>query len=117
MWIFTTEGFFSIVMKQFNENDPPFQVRARLAGDMENLIETLNFKKNIIHTPHADYHFRITVDEEELIKIMTRLADDIDYDNFKSMIHHSKDQEHKLGAYYKVWQAMYDLQKNNEDKY
>jgi hypothetical protein len=112
MWIFTTEGFFSIVMKQFNENDPPFQVRARVLGDLENLIDTCNFKKDIIHTPHADYHYRITVDKEELTKIMTRFTDDIDYDNFKSMIHGLKDQEHKLGAYYKVWQAMNDLQRD-----
>lgn len=112
MWIFTTEGFFSIVMKQFNENDPPFQVRARVSGDLANLIETCNFKKDIIYTPHADYHYRITVDEEELSKIMTFFTDDIDYDNFKSMIHNSKDQEHKLGAYYKVWQAMNDLQRD-----
>jgi len=87
MWLFTKYGFFSIVKKQFKEDDPPFQIRSRESGDLKNPCRLCELEKEIIHTPHADYHYRITVDQLDLNKIMNCLEDSIDYDNFKSMIH------------------------------
>ena len=42
--------------------------------------------------------------------MVSRLAEDIDYSNFKGKIAATKDQADKLRAYHDIWGIMYDYQ-------
>jgi len=110
MWLFTKYGFYSIVKKKFGNQVKPFQLRARKQKDLENLIRIAMLETKITETLQADYHYRITVDEKELIWILEVLADHLDYENFKSMIAGQADQKDKLSAYHNIWAAMYSFQ-------
>ncbi len=111
MWLFTKYGFYSIVKKQFGDQVKPYQIRAREEKDLQNLISKVGLDESVISTLHADYHYRIIVDDDELSKILKFLQDNIDYDNFKSEVARNSDQRGKLNAYHKVWGVMYDIQK------
>lgn len=72
-------------------------------------------EETIIHTPHADYHFRITVNRQELEAIFETLEGTIDYENFKGKIGNVKGQRDKLNAYHGIWNLMYQYQ--NKQKF
>ena len=110
MWLFTKHGFFSVVKKKFKKDDKPYQIRARVKNDLHNLIDRCSLDEDIIDTSNSDYRYRITVDRVDLNRVMDSIVDDLDYSNFKSMVHGVEDQKDKMNAYYKVWQAMYELQ-------
>ncbi len=110
MWIFTKQGFFSIVKKKYLDQPKPFQVRARSLQDLENLIKEAQLDEEVIETPYADYFFRIIADDKDLEKILTVLQQDLKYENFKDMVGRQKDQRDKLEAYHKVWNVMYNYQ-------
>jgi hypothetical protein len=112
MWIFTKHGFFSIVKKKYREQDKPYQIRSRALNDLENLIEKTSLDAEIIETPYADYFFRIIIGDNDLLKIFKVLQEDLDYDNFKSMIAKQDDQKDKLDSYHKIWNVMYNYQNN-----
>jgi hypothetical protein len=112
MWLYTKFGFFSIVKKRFGDQFKPFQVRARSESDLKILIKKASLEDQIIYTPNADYHYRITADIDELESIMHQLLDNLDYDNFKNMIAQQPEQKNKLGTYHEVWNSMYKYQKD-----
>ncbi len=77
MWIFHTEGLLSIVE---NRNDKKLLlVRARRP---EHITKVFPHAKPI-HTPNADYHWRISVPRSEVQAVMIQMLGNIDYDNFK----------------------------------
>ena len=49
--------------------------------------------------------------QQEIINIMSRLAESLGYSNFKSMIADTPDQRAKLQAYHSIWGVMMKLQK------
>jgi len=110
MWLFTKHGFYSVVKKKFGDQVKPFQVRGRSKGDLVNLIERCHLDEKVIHTPHADYHYRITVDGEELNRIFELMQKSLDYENFKSMIADQSGQSSKLVAYHEIWNSMNKFQ-------
>ena len=59
MWIFTETGFVSAVRK----HDAPTKVTVR-ARDRRSLLELSELAETeIVETPHADYRFRVLVDD------------------------------------------------------
>ena len=114
MWIFTKQGFFSIVRKKYLDQPKPYQVRARSLQDLENLIKVAELDEEIIETPYADYFFRIIADEADLVKIFNFLQADLKYENFKDMVGRQKDQRDKLDAYHKIWNVMYNYQNKKQ---
>lgn len=106
MWLCTQFGFYSIIQKKPGE----FHVRGRLRKDMENLVKLLKAELPIIETKSGDYRYRIICGQADVSKIMAKLADSIDYSNFKSRIHEMPDQADKSNAYSKLWGNLYDLQ-------
>lgn len=89
------------------------QVRARIKNDLERLSRFAGKVPGvelpgIISTPHADYAFRIIVEQEVWTKIAAALAADIDYTNFKDEIHGEADRD---ATYFEVWSSMNDLQR------
>jgi hypothetical protein len=105
MWLFTQFGFYSIVRKKDG-----IHVRGRVRKDLENLKNAAALQQEIVKWDGADYRYRMLVDDRALRKIMTVLADELDYDNFKNRVTTLSDQRAKLGAYHGVWGLMTDLQ-------
>jgi hypothetical protein len=99
MWIFTDKGFFSIVKQK-----DVWHIRARRKQDLVNLgLEP------VASYPGSDYPWRSLVrDPNELRAIFLRLADSIDYPNFKDRISETPDQRDRLGAYHHIWALMQD---------
>lgn len=108
MWLATKHGFFSIVQKSPGE----YHVRARIRGDLENLIGLVNMDPQIHCWPGADYRYRMIVGESELSRIMANLALSLDYPNFKSQIARTPDQQAKLESFHQIWSIISRLQQD-----
>ena len=126
MWIATKYGFFSIVKNMRKKEEPEVQIRARNRGDLEKLRRafiknwqkihgekpkygTKNFPL-ILDTPEADYKHRMIVNIIHLVHIMSLICTEIDYPNFKDMIHDTPDQKDKSLAYSEMWWSMFNYQ-------
>lgn len=80
MWIFTSNGFISVVAHK----DKPghLMVRARNADHLTAIFP----RHKITTTPDGDYRFRCTVKRQAAAKAVARLLADVDYTNFKDSI-------------------------------
>lgn len=123
MWIFTKHGFFSAVCARQGNGDHGqpvdlnrIMVRARLHSHLESLKERfpeLLDECEIQTTGGTDYAFRFFVQKPNWEQVMSKLAEETDYDNFKSEVARHQglagaDYEHSLHA---VWSVMNRLQK------
>ena len=97
MWIFSQDGFYSIVQK-----GEQFHVRARRKQDL------VNVGLSAIHSyAGSDYPWRtILSSRAELLMLLEKLGQSIDYPNFKERIHERPDQKNRLGEYHKIWALM-----------
>lgn len=112
MWLFTPGGFYSIVAVRDEKN--MFLVRARARKDLQNLFPTIPRRKIIQKEPYeADYKFRIKASKAEVSLILLYSLERLNYSNFKGKISTCKGQRDKLGAYHKIWAAMYDYQQQS----
>lgn len=110
MWLFTTIGFFSIVEKPLEGQSGGLQVRARVAGDLDALrAQYMPELGPTVETPHADYHFRAAIAHADFARGLSKLAEAIHYDNFKSAVGTAQgwDREH---VYHGVWSAAMQLE-------
>ncbi len=120
---FSKYGFFSAVCaRQEDEKygqvlDPDrIMVRARVRGHLEVLKERFPdmLGQCDIHAfIGTDYAFRIFVDKLVWSQVLSELAEETDYDNFKSEVAHHQGShgaayEHSL---HEVWSVMHRLQK------
>lgn len=106
MWLFTTYGFYSVVQDQ--ENRHKLLIRARAKEDIDNLADlgrrVLGADLNVIHTPAADYAFRVWIDRREWAKLAQVLTvESVTYPNFKAEIHGQPDRD---SAYMRLWSIM-----------
>jgi hypothetical protein len=123
MWIFTKHGFFSAVCarqgggKHGQPIDPDrIMVRARVRGHLEALMTRfpeLLGPCDVTEFAGTDYAFRIFVDKRVWSQVLSGLADETDYDNFKSEVAR---HQGRAGADYErslhdVWSVMYRLQR------
>ena len=92
-----------------------WQVRARAAQDLENLITAAKLTAKIITTPRADYACRIILDGPQFAQAFSALADSVDYPNFKDCVGKQPDQRGKLHAYHAFWGSMLDFQRRKPD--
>jgi hypothetical protein len=125
MWIFTKYGYFSVVSARMNEGlsreiDPEtLMIRSRSKEHLENLKNSFASLANfiILETSSADYRYRIFVPKLVWAEIMSKMTEDIDYDNFKNET--SKYTKNNKGNYEYVkclsdiWGVMYDFQNQN----
>ncbi|MCY2963789.1 MAG: DUF6508 domain-containing protein [Planctomycetota bacterium] len=122
MWIFTKHGFFSAVCarqgsgKHGQPVDPDrIMVRARLRSHLNALKDRfpdLLGDSEVQESSGTDYAFRLFVQKSAWVNVLAGLADETDYDNFKSEVAH---HQGKAGAAYEhslhqVWSAMHKLQ-------
>ena len=111
MWVINSDGFYSVVNKDVKEGE--LLVRARLQEDIERLAKRLSLPlEHIAVTKMADYWYRLTVPVKEFGEYLAKMAEEIDYDNFKSSLSHKTavDKE-RSRAYMKIWSALYEIQR------
>lgn len=77
MWVFTTKGLLSIV--EHKEDSNMLCVRARRR---EHLVEHFPLRE-FQYTPYGDYHWRMVLPREEVVKFLIKAVYDIRYPNFK----------------------------------
>lgn len=123
MWIFTTYGFFSAVCarqgsgKHGQPVDPNLiMVRARLRTHLEALaarFPDVLGQGEIQEFAGTDYAFRLFVAKSVWSQVLAGLAEEIDYDNFKSEVarHHRSAGAAYERSLHDVWSVMYRLQK------
>jgi len=106
MWLFTSEGFYSVVA---HRRDPDrLLVRARAREDLEALKEQIpNLRISSDRT--ADYRWRAVVTRGEWIAAIAQLATEIDYENFKNSVADRQGPERER-LYARVWAEMRKLQ-------
>jgi len=121
MWIATTFGFFSVVAHRTLPGC--LLVRARVRGDLEQLIKRLPFyplgggsEPTITdHTGDSDYRYHAVVPRRDFVNAWFTLVDGIDYDNFKDAVHERQGMERAL-LYSNVWQGLRALEKLDRPK-
>jgi hypothetical protein len=123
MWLFTKYGFFSIVCARQGDggygrpvDTNRMMVRARAAEHLENL--KANFPEElgsceIVETHDTDYACRLFVEKSVWVRIAAELAEETDYDNFKSAVgaHLGSRGAEYVHRLHDVWSAMMKLQK------
>ena len=103
MWLFTTDGFYSIVTA--GEFDEDVQVRARARGDLDRLRERwLPELGESVTIPNRDYPWRSFTDRRSLADCLSRIALALDYDNFKDAVADRLSHE-RAHDYLGVWGA------------
>ena len=123
MWIFTKHGFFSAVCARQGDGkhgqpvDPDrIMVRARVRGHLEALkkrFPDLLGECEIQDSVGTDYAYRLFVQKSAWTQVLAGLAEETDYDNFKSeVVRHQGPAgaayEHSL---HEVWSVMNRLQR------
>jgi hypothetical protein len=114
MWLFSTYGFFSVVSDY--EDSSKVLVRAR---NILHLVELRRrFKKelgnvDIKTTPMADYRSRMSVKKRVWAQIVRKLAEEIEYRNFKSEAARYDDSVY-VEALHDVWGRMLGMQESVE---
>jgi hypothetical protein len=107
MWVFLPWGYFSIVAHRDHSAD--VLVRARNRADLHafrtfllDANEAVGRHKDIKHTPHADYPFRLTAPRKQVAKLLASfVAEDLDYDNFKNRV--AENDPGRAHLYHEVW--------------
>src|SRR4051812_9698180 len=96
MWIFTKYGFFSAVCARQGDGghsepaDPDLiMVRARVRGHLEALKSSFpklldDYKIQV--SKSTDYAYRIFVPKPTWVQVLAAMAEETDYDNFKSEV-------------------------------
>ena len=96
MWLYTRAGFFSVVRvhpalemaKEYDTGEDYLMIRARVERHLEYLYEANPdlISGSIVVTPNADYPYRVFIAAEAWKKLAARLAEEINYPNFKGEI-------------------------------
>lgn len=128
MWIFTEDGFFSVVAYHPNkdmrksahveianaseEPDNMLLIRARVKADLERLQENVGTDIHIINDPSADYSHRALMTRKDWAGYLATAAMDIDYDShFKEVVRdRAPKADNRYSAMMSVWTAMARLQ-------
>lgn len=108
MWLFTRNGFYSVVLAAPEDHQPPstLAVRARVRDDLEALCADKSLLITKIHeTPHRDYPYRCYMLRAEFSKLLAKLGNEIDYSNFKDEVA-ERQGEARAHWYTRVWAIM-----------
>ena len=118
MWLFTRYGFYSIACAQTKDGstDPPtMMVRARRKSHLQALQKRFAQLAgiDIVMLPRRDYRYRLIVAKTSWTEIVTELASEQEWSNFKNEAARfggtgSSDYVHAL---HEVWAIMNDLQR------
>jgi hypothetical protein len=128
MWIFTKHGFFSAVCARQADgkhgrpiDTDRIMIRARLRSHLEALKQRFSVVLGdcvIQESAGTDYAYRLFVPKTAWTQVVAGLADETDYDNFKSEVAR---HQGRTGATYEhslhdVWSVMHRLQETGQDR-
>jgi len=104
MWVFTRDGFLSIVEHNLNSNI--LIVRSRFKNHIQKIFGEVNVEEDA----GTDYEYRAEIPKEKVAKVMSDLVKDIDYPNFKNELGRLK----KIDSPYvrRCW-AVYEVVQGN----
>lgn len=102
MWIYTSNGFVSVVKPADHTQDNTLVVRSRQKQDILQLFPYAE----IVETPMRDYAFRTFLPAETVAEVITKQILAIRYDNFKNTVADSR--RHYI--YGRIWAATRELQ-------
>ena len=108
MWLITTSGFFSIVEKPWDRPTGTLTIRARVAADLDALRLHLPELGPTAEDPEADYRFRAQAPRAAVARAMARLAESVDYDNFKDAVAKTQGRA-RAHRYHDVWEVLSQL--------
>ena len=122
MWIFTRYGFVSVACAKKQDgsiDEDTVMVRARARKHLVNLQErfsdTAFGKAEILTGAGTDYKFRVIVPKAEWASIVSQLAMEQTWSNFKSeaaRFSHMKTSGLYIHALHEIWAIMLDFQTN-----
>ena len=90
MWTICTWGAFSIVAHRTRPRD--LLVRGRARADVNAFadhiagVDPKHKRPPVEATPHADYAFRLVASRKSVGKVLARMTDALDYNNFKDEV-------------------------------
>ena len=118
MWLFTRYGFYSIACARKSDDsiDPAMvMIRARRRAHLKNLQQRFQALAGakIVTLPDRDYRYRLIVPKAVWVGIVTELAPEQEWSNFKNEAARfqgaaGSDYVHAL---HEVWRVMYSLQR------
>jgi 8-oxo-dGTP pyrophosphatase MutT (NUDIX family) len=114
MWLVTPKGFFSIVCKPGDKSAGRLTVRSRVRSDLEALKPYLPSLGTIEEGTGTDYRFRAKAKRSEVAKALSKLVEQLDYQNFKDEVV-KKQGKYRASIYSKVWNVLYELQADSSD--
>ncbi|WP_238531650.1 ADP-ribosylglycohydrolase family protein, partial [Nitritalea halalkaliphila] len=88
---------------QHREDPEQVLVRARVKKDLAEIFP----ENRILHTPSADYHWRVYASKQELGELLLGQVAALDYPNFKGKIAEIPSQADKSEAYHRIWTVMH----------
>ena len=122
MWIFTRYGFVSVVGARHKQGEPGqgvdpdlLMVRARTRRHLKALMKRFPEElggREIREFDGTDYAFRIFVEKAVWARVLSGLAEEIFYGNFKDEVarYQGRAGEGYGAALHDVWSVMYGLQ-------
>lgn len=112
MWLFTQHGFISAVeWQKKDEHEGMIVLRAREQGDLDRVRKFMpEMTTPVVVTPSSDYRFRVWIEAEAFGRGLARLAEDIDYGNFKSRVA-DRLGHRRSNPLHDIWTIMGRLQK------
>ena len=99
MWLFTSDGFVSIVADKSDTRGDRLLVRSRDKMHITNVFPNAE----VFSKQPSDYQWRAWVSREDVADAMMRQVQGLDYTNFKNSIYDDKYHD----ACIDVWDAMY----------
>jgi hypothetical protein len=121
MWLFTKYGFYSVVCARQGDGrhgepaDPNrLMIRARVRQHLEALKDRFPHLLNACEIKEfagTDYAFRVFLDKAAWSRLLVKLNEEMDYDNFKSEVAHFQGRNSYEHSLHEVWSVMNTLQK------
>jgi hypothetical protein len=106
MWIYTSNGFISVVKPADHAEEDTLVVRSRLKQDILQLFPDAK----IIETPMRDYQFRAFLPAQTVADAIGKQILTIGYDNFKNTV--ADPRRHSI--YGRIWACTWELQDDAE---
>jgi hypothetical protein len=123
MWLFTRYGFYSVACasKPSGALDPDtLMIRGRRKAHLQKLQARfpLIADAEIVSLQNRDYRYRIIVPKDEWLKIITEMAREQTWSNFKSEAaqFQGTDGSEYVDAMHRVWDMMYGLQRSENQR-
>jgi hypothetical protein len=112
MWIFTPFGFFSAVCgrRDGQVDETTIMVRARKDDHLQALKRRFLLEEAIQESIDTDYRYRIILSKTRWAHIVSELAQEIDYTNFKAKVAEASSDGDYESALHRVWSVMHSIQ-------